>query len=108
MEGVKRLIAFLPQSTGAGIIKRAASELYYNHPDIAPFLRLLIHDSIFLEVPENEADDIARVVVNVMTAPIPELPLDPSWNMGDFVTIGVEVKKGKIWSEMSEISLSVA
>lgn len=104
-EDAKRLIAFLPQSTGAGIIKRAASSLYYDFPDLRRHLRLLIHDSILMEVPEDEVRDIATIVKETMTQPIPELPLDPSWNMGDHVTIGVEIKVGKIWSEMKEIAV---
>lgn len=102
-DDAKRLIAFFPQSTGSGIIKQAASSIYYDHPEIAPYLRLLIHDSIFLEVPDSEVMDVARIVKSVMTAPVPQLPLDPTWNMGEFVTIGVEIKAGKIWSQMEEI-----
>ncbi len=99
----KRLIANLPQSTGSGIVKQAASTLYYGYPEIGRMLRLLIHDSLFLEVPESAALEIAKTVKDVMTAPIPQLPLDPLWQMGTHLTIGVEIKMGKTWSQMKEI-----
>jgi len=102
-EDAKRLVAFLPQSTGSGIIKRATREIASRYPEIGDMMRLLVHDSIILEVPEDEADEIARIVAGVMNEPIPELPLDPVWGFGDHVTIGVEVKKGRRWSEMAEI-----
>lgn len=101
-EDAKRLIAFLPQSTGAGIIKRAVRELETAYPDTADYLRLMIHDSLLLEVPETELDTVAQRVKEVMTAPIPELPLDPTWGMGDYVTIDVEIKTGSQWSQMKE------
>jgi hypothetical protein len=35
-----------------------------------------------------------------MEQPIPELPLDPSWNMGTHLSILTEAKTGKSWSQM--------
>ena len=104
-DDAKRLIAFFPQSTGSGIVKQAASTVYYEYPDVGAMLRLLIHDSLFLEVPEERVQEVAFIIKQVMTAPIPQLPLDPTWNMGEFLTIGVEIKVGKVWSEMKEIDV---
>lgn len=100
-DDAKRLIACLPQGTGAAILKQAARRLFYEHPEVARYMRLLIHDSILLEVPEEEVKEVAAVVRRVMTAPIPQLPLDPAWGMGSHLTIGVEMKVGKVWSKMT-------
>jgi hypothetical protein len=105
-EDAKRLIANLPQSTGSGIVKQAASTLYYDYPDVGKLLRLLIHDSLFLEVPESQVEAVAKVVKMVMTTPIPQLPLDPTWNLGTHLNIGVEIKVGKVWSQMREIHVA--
>lgn len=102
-DDAKRLIAFLPQSTASAILKRAASSLWYDEPEVAPLMRLLVHDSIVLEVPESQVDSVVEKVHNVMTRPVPELPLDPAWGMGESMTVGVEVKMGKVWSEMRVI-----
>jgi len=96
----KRLVSFLPQSTAAAIIKKAAKKLYYDHPSVGNTLRLLIHDSIMGEVGWDWVDECLEVSKEVMEAPIPELPLDPSWEMGEFLSIGTEAKVGKSWGEM--------
>lgn len=99
-EDAKRLVSFLPQSTAAAIIKQAAKRLYYETPWVGETLRLLIHDSILGEAPEGEIERCLKVSEQIMEAPIPELPLDPTWNMGEFLTIGTEAKVGQSWGEM--------
>lgn len=99
-EDAKRLVSFLPQSTAAAIIKKAAKRLFYETPWVGETLRLLIHDSILGEVPEGEVEQCLRVSAQIMESPIPELPLDPAWNLGEFLTIGTEAKVGKSWGEM--------
>lgn len=97
----KRLIAFNPQSNAALIGKRAAKNCYYNYPDtVANWLRLFIHDSLILEVPDAQVEWADEVLRREMEAPIPEMRLDPSWGMGDYLTIGSESKRGKTWAEM--------
>ncbi len=100
-EDAKRLVSFLPQSTAAAIIKRAARTIYYEHLTVGETLRLLIHDSILGESREGDIDECLRVSQEVMEAPIPELPLDPTWGMGEFLTIGTEAKVGKSWGAMN-------
>lgn len=99
-EDAARLVSFLPQSTASGIIKKAARELWYNHPEVGQSLRLLIHDEIFGECADDQLEECLRVSGMVMEAPIEELPLDPSWNMGTYMTIGTEPKAGSVWSQM--------
>jgi hypothetical protein len=99
-EDAKRLVSFLPQSTAAAIIKQAAKRLYYEYPWIGETLRLLIHDSILGEVVEGDVSKCLEVSEKVMQAPIPELPLDPTWGMGEYLTIGSEAKVGRSWGTM--------
>lgn len=99
-DDAKRLVSFLPQSTAAAIIKQAAKKLFYEFPWVGQTLRLLIHDSILGEATEQELETCLKVSKEVMEAPIPELPLDPQWGMGEFLSIGTEAKVGRVWGEM--------
>jgi hypothetical protein len=99
-EDAKRLVSFLPQSTAAAIIKKAAKRLWYEYPWVGETLRLLIHDEIFGEESEEGIEKCLKISGEVMEAPIEELPLDPSWGMGDYLSIGTEAKVGRSWGEM--------
>lgn len=101
-EDAKRLISFLPQSTAAAIIKQAAAELWYEHLEVGRLMRLLVHDSIILEVPEREADTVLSLTASVMERPRLELPLDPAWGMGEYLAIGTEAKRGPCWAHMED------
>jgi len=99
-EDAKRLVSFLPQSTAAAIIKAAAKSLFYDYPWVGDTLRLLIHDSILGEVAEGDIDKCLETSRMVMEAPIEQLPLDPQWNMGEYLSIGSEAKVGTSWGSM--------
>lgn len=99
-EDAKRLVSFLPQSTAAAIIKRATKRIWYDYPWIGQTLRLLIHDEIFGECEKGELEECLEISRLVMEEPIPELPLDPTWGMGEFLTIGTEPKVGTVWATM--------
>ena len=100
-EDAKRLIAFNPQSTAAAIIKRAAKRLWVEYRMVVgESLRLLIHDAIFGECAEKDIQTCLDVSQLVMEAPIQQLPLDPAWGLGDFLTIGTEAKVGTSWGGM--------
>lgn len=101
-DDAKRLVSFLPQSTAAAIIKKAAKALFYQHREpVGESLRVLIHDSILGECAEKDLDECLRVTQEVMEAPIPELPLDPTWGLGTHLSIGSEAKSGKSWGGMA-------
>lgn len=99
-EDAKRLVAFLPQSTAAAIIKQKGRILWEDYPWVGETMRLWVHDEVFGESRDEQVDEHIRIATDVMTGPIPELPLDPSWGLGDCLSIGVESKKGTVWSEM--------
>ena len=100
-DDAKRLISFLPQSSAAAIIKRATKEIWNRHRNpVGESLRLLIHDEIFGEAKEGDIDECLEVSRIAMEAPIIELPLDPSWEMGEYLSIGTEAKVGRSWAGM--------
>lgn len=106
----KRVIAFYPQSTGAGVLKRAEM-LLFGDPDSPDYIGdcyfgrtpLLgpIHDALLLHVPNLIYDRVLETVVRVMQAEIPQLPCPPEWNIGPFLRIGVEAKGGAAWDKKS-------
>jgi hypothetical protein len=99
-DDAKRLVSFLPQSTAAAIIKQSAKSLFFSYPWVGETLRLLIHDSVLGECKDGDLDGCLETSRMVMEAPIPELPLDPTWNMGEYLTIGTEAKVGNSWGGM--------
>lgn len=99
-EDAKRLVSFLPQSTAAAIIKRAAKRIWYDFRHVGETMRLLIHDSILGEEKEEFIEECLEVSRICMEEPIKEIPLDPSWGLGEFLTIGTEAKVGRSWAEM--------
>jgi hypothetical protein len=106
----KRVIAFFPQSTAAGVLKRAELRLFL--PESSDYigdayfgrtpLRAPIHDSLLMEVPNRAWDRVVETVVRVMQDPIPELPLPAEWSMGSHLRIGVAAKAGKNWAPKTE------
>lgn len=98
-DDAKRVVAFLPQSTAAAIIKQAAKRLFYE-TEIGEYLRLLIHDSVMFECPLDKVEQVLTVSSAIMEAPILELPLDPTWNLGDYLNIMTESKVGQSWGDM--------
>lgn len=111
-EDSKRVVAFYPQSTSAGVLKEAVLRLFdpENHPDLyvgdvffgdSP-VRALIHDSVLLEVPKDKAEETIARVVKSMTMPIAQQPNPPEWHAqhGTHLSIDVAVKVGSNWADM--------
>lgn len=108
----KRCVAFYPQSTAACIIFETMLRLFCpetateNYIGDAYYgktpLRAQIHDSLLLEVPEDQAKDVVRKLVTEMRRPIPQLPCPKEWEIGSNLSIGVEVKQGKNWAPRIE------
>lgn len=113
-EDSKRVIAFYPQSTAAGVLKRSIRPLFTNpaHPSYigdayygrTP-LRAPIHDSLLLEVPDRAWDRVVSCVAREMLRPILEQPLPAVWGMGTHLTVGIEAKAGKNWLEVEGIQV---
>ena len=113
-EDSKRVIAFFPQSTAAGVLKRSMLALFSDpdHPSYigdAYFgrtpLRAPIHDSLLLEVPDRQWDRVCEAVFREMRRPIAEQPLPAEWNMGSHLSIGVEAKAGRNWLDTTAVDV---
>jgi hypothetical protein len=113
-EDSKRVIAFYPQSTAAGVLKRSIRKLLTDpsHPSYigdayygkTP-LRAPIHDSLLLEVPDRAWDRVVERVAREMLRPIQEQPLPAVWSMGSHLTVGIEAKAGHNWLEVEGIAV---
>ena len=100
-EDAEAVLAFKPQSTAAAIIKEATLRLYYNHFDaVGQYMRLLIHDEIFCDVPDDKLEAVDKMLKDEMERPIPELPMPASWGMGPALYINTESKTGARWGSM--------
>ena len=93
------VLAFLPQSTAAGIIKEAMLRLWEDD-QLRPLLRLQVHDSLLLEVPLDQLDEVRGKLVACMAQPVVELPLPASYGMGPALQIDVDTKVGERWGGM--------
>ena len=98
-DDAKRCVAYNPQHTAAVIMRRALW-LLGQHADIRPYLRLTIHDELLWECPTEMHDRVDATIQHIMEAPQPELPLDPDWQMGRWLTIQTEGKHGTRWGSM--------
>ncbi len=99
-DDARRAIAYLPQSTAAGIIKEALLRLW-QHAWIRPFLRLQIHDSILASFPLDQVGMGRALLIEEMARPNPELPCPLEWGQEAALAIDVEVKEGPRWGEMA-------
>lgn len=92
----KRALAFLPQSTLAGVISEAIRKIA-QIPYIFRMLRWVIHDSLLVEIPVDKYfDDNVQLIKSCMEAPLPEL---------DGLSIEVEIQVGKNWGSMHDYNI---
>jgi DNA polymerase I-like protein with 3'-5' exonuclease and polymerase domains len=101
-EDAKRVLAFLPQSTAAGLIKEALLKIWYNSA-WGRSLRLQVHDSLLCEFPLACYQEGAKAVAEMMATPSPFLELP--WAPGTFLDIEVECKfggAGTSWGKLKE------
>jgi hypothetical protein len=122
-EDAKRLIAYLPQSTASAIMKLALVALWvyphsleeargwgdqfmlrYTAPShmVSESLRLSIHDEILGMCFVHNLGECLGVSGSIMERPWKELPLNPAWGMGEFLSIGTGAKHGPCWGTMVE------
>jgi uracil-DNA glycosylase family 4 len=97
-----KVLAFLPQSTAAAVIKEAMLRLYFKRfEEAGQWLRLQVHDSLVSDVPKGLLDIVKSIMKEEMTRPVPELMLPKSYNLGEHLVIDVDSKIGPRWGEMS-------
>jgi hypothetical protein len=98
-EDAKRALSYEPQSTAAGIIKEAMLALEQEYQMASRgWLLLQVHDSLLFQFPEQAWEEWLARVMEVMTRPIPQLPL-PWGRPGECLSIGVEAKEGLEWGK---------
>lgn len=113
-EDSKRVIAFYPQSTAAGVLKRTLREIlcHPDHPNYVgdayygrtPF-RAPIHDSGLFEIPDRVWDTTVEKIARAFQRPVAEQPLPAAWNMGTHLQVGVEAKAGRNWLGVEKIKI---
>lgn len=99
-EEANKALAFLPQSTAAGMLRATLVDLYEEqlHGELrGGFLLVPIHDAILLEAPLEMRDPVARLLKRYMERPWPQLndlsiSVDPKWSSTS-------------WAEMVELKL---
>lgn len=101
----KSLIASRPQHTGMMYTATATLALERERPDLAQWLRLLVHDEIFGEPPVELAEEFVRVLGDIMQRPHPLMPLWPEASAvmgGDtHLRVGVDSKMStENWGSM--------
>lgn len=87
----KRALAFLPQSTGAGLLCEALINIQ-KRPEVFKMVRWVVHDSILTEIPTG--DEFMSTVIflrTCMEAPQPLL---------DGLSIETEIEASKSWGDM--------
>lgn len=87
----KKAVAFLPQSTGAGLISEAIRRIFYLFPDVFQYLRWMIHDSLVAEAPVDRLPYVIGVIKACMEYPEERL---------GGLSVEVETSVGKNWGEM--------
>jgi DNA polymerase I-like protein with 3'-5' exonuclease and polymerase domains len=92
-EEANEVLAFLPQSTAAGILRECILEFdLHQNEDFFPLVP--IHDSILFEIKSSKLEEYIGLIQKTMTAPVPQL--------GGLV-IDVELKVGPTWGKMKDI-----
>jgi uracil-DNA glycosylase family 4 len=112
-EDGKRALAFFGQAIGAGVLKEVelrsfdpTSNVYIGDTYFGKTpLRAPIHDSLLLEVPDRQIDQVLEKTLWSFLLPIVELPMKPEWGMGEFLSIGVGAKIGKDWQKMEKLKI---
>ena len=87
----KRAVAFRPQSDASAQQTEVILRVAEGYDNMLDRLRLIVHDEIVEETPEDYVEDTATILHTEMIRPIPELPL----KAGGYLSIGAETKYGR-------------
>lgn len=87
---VKEGLAFVPQSTASDICLAAGVRL---RRDYGIDVRFMVHDAVYAVAPEDQAEDVAAIMGEVM----PQVAVDL---YSDYVRFPVDVKIGDSWGDL--------
>lgn len=99
----KSAISMRPQHLGALCMSLTIKGAWDSW--LGPFMRLTIHDELFMEIPLDKIDESNVELKRIMETPNPFLPLPKDWGLGENLVIYTEGKAGPRWSEMKKLSL---
>jgi len=106
--GANEAIAFPAQSTAAGIGKEALIAFDEEYPHLCDGpdggLTLFSHDELLGLWKDERVAEVLAALQDCMEGAIPELPLDPAWDMGPALSVGTDAKVGQSWGEMAEVN----
>lgn len=102
----KEAIGALHQHTGAMYIATAVLAFWRESPELAQYLRILIHDEIFGEPPVAVADAYTDALASVMERPHPLMPLWPEASAllggATHLNVKTETKRSRTsWGDMA-------
>ena len=72
-DSAKDAIAFKPQSTASAIQTEIILWLRMHHPEVAEWLRLIVHDELVFDMPNSLVDYATPIIKTAMTQPWPQL-----------------------------------
>ena len=93
----RRAYAFLPQCTVAEITNDAIVKMEPMILALDGFVLLQVHDSVLVEVPEQNVQEAYEIIVSAMTQSIEVYPF---YGDADVMTIPVDVSIGSHWGEL--------
>lgn len=99
----KSAISMRPQHLGALCMSLTIKGAWDSW--LGPFMRLTIHDELFLEVKENEVHEANVELKKIMEQPNRFLPLPKDWGLGENLIIYTEGKAGPKWSSMVKLAV---
>lgn len=62
------------QSMTRDVVAEGLLTMKRNHPELIPMLRVIVHDEIVMSIPENDVEDVCRMVISDMTQEIRGVP----------------------------------
>jgi DNA polymerase-1 len=90
-EWVRQGVAFQIQSTAADCLSRATVRVHERLKDLKSVILMTLHDALFLEVSEDELDEVCKIVKEEMERPVPEL---------DGLLLPVNITVGDCWEDI--------
>jgi hypothetical protein len=102
-EQAKEAVNFIIQNCAGGILKEAVLRCRETEPEVFRCIRLLIHDSVFGYFPLEHLENYGAKLERIMREPVLCLPVDPSWERGEYLSIGTEAKVSyNNWAETTK------
>lgn len=80
--------AFMGQSMTRDVVAEGLLRMKRKYPELIPMLRVIVHDEIVMSIPEDDVEDVSRMVIDAMTQEKGGVPF--TWGRSP---------SGKTWAE---------